>query len=63
VLGGAATPVDATREVVDGFGPLKAVLEAISAVYDNYEVRSRPPTQNSSLTNQSAGIRRNREQD
>jgi len=39
VLGGAAIPVDATREATDGFGPLKAVLEAISAVYADYEVR------------------------
>ena len=56
MLGGVATPIDATRDAMDGFGPLKAVLGDISAVYDNYEVRSRPPTQNSSLTNQSAAI-------
>ena len=55
MLGGAAIPVDAAREAPEGFGPLKTVLGAISAVYTNYEVRSRPLAQNSSLTNQSAG--------
>ena len=42
MLGGAAIPVDTAREAIDGFGPLKAVLGAISAVYVNSEVRLRP---------------------
>ena len=39
MLGGAAVTVDAAREATDGFGPLKAVLGAIFAVYADYEVR------------------------
>ena len=63
MLGGAAISVGAAKEAIGGFGPLEAVLGAISAVYVNSEVRSRPLAQNSSLTNQPTGIRRNREQD
>ena len=40
---------------MDGFGPLKAVLGAISATYADYEVRLRAPTRGSFLTNPLAG--------
>ena len=52
MFGGAAIRVEAVREAIGGFGPLKAVL---GAVYANYEVRSRLPAQRFSLTNSSAG--------
>ena len=42
VLGGAATPVDAAEETMDGFGPLRKVLGAISDIYANHQVRLRP---------------------
>ena len=55
VLGGAAIPVNAANGAIDGFGPLKAVLEVIYAVYVDSQVRLRLPVQNPSLTNPSAG--------
>ena len=60
VPGGAATLIDVTMEATGEFGTLKAVLGAIPAVYANREVRLRPPAQNSSLTNASAGIHHHR---
>ena len=46
---------DAAKEAAGTFGPLKVVLGAIPALYANSEVRLRSPTQNTSLTNTSAG--------
>jgi len=40
---------DVAMEVADVFGPLKATLGAISAVYANYEVRLRSFTWNALL--------------
>lgn len=40
MFGGAAVLIDTIKEAAGGFGPLKAVLNAISAVYASYEVRS-----------------------
>jgi len=40
--GAAAVLVDVTKELSDGFGPLKAVLWAISAVYTDDKVRLQP---------------------
>jgi len=42
VFGGTAILVDTVKDAIDGFGPLKNVLGAISSVYANCEVRSRP---------------------
>ena len=39
------------KEVMEKFEPLKVVLEAVPAVYENHEVRRRPLSQNSPLTN------------
>jgi len=55
--------VDATREVTERFGTLKAVLGAIPARYANFQVSLWPFTRCSSLTSVSAGSRRHREQD
>jgi len=49
-LGAAPVLVDVAKENTYGFGPLEAILGAISAIYINHEVRLRPPVQNSSLT-------------
>jgi len=43
--------VDVAKEDTHGFGPLKAILGAISGIYTDREVRLRPPVQSSSLTN------------
>jgi len=51
VLRAAPILLDVAEENAHGFGPLKAILGAISAIYVNYEVRLRPPVQNSPLTN------------
>ena len=40
VFGGTTIPVDASKDATDGFGPLKALLEAIPVTYANHEVRS-----------------------
>lgn len=40
VLRGANALTDVPKEAADGFGPIKAVLGAIPAVYANREVRS-----------------------
>lgn len=40
-LGVGAIVLDVAREVADTFGPLKAALGAITAIYENYEVRLR----------------------
>ena len=55
MFGGAAAPTDIQNEAMGGFGPLKAVLGAISTIYANYKVRSRSPTRGSFLTNPPAG--------
>ena len=39
VFGAATVSVDVPKESMDGFGPLKAILGAIPAVYANQEVR------------------------
>ena len=54
---------DAAVKATDGLSPLKTVLGAISAVYADSKVRLRPPVQNPSLTNPSAGNCRRRKQD
>jgi len=60
MLGGVTIDVDSARKVTERFGTLKAVLGAIPAVYANFQVRSRPFTQNYFLTNASAGNHRHR---
>jgi len=55
VLGGATILFDITKACAETFVPLKAVLGAISVVYQNYEVRLQPYAQNTSLTNSPAG--------
>ena len=45
VLGAAAIALDLASEVAEAFGPLKAALGVISAVYTQYEVRSQPLSQ------------------
>ena len=40
-LGAVGILAGVTLEAADAFGPLKAVLGAISAIYRNYEVRLR----------------------
>lgn len=42
---GAGVFFDAAQEAAYTFAPLKAVLGAITAIYRNYEVRLRSPTQ------------------
>lgn len=41
-LGAAPIVVDVAEESTDGFGPLKAILEAIATVYTGFEVRLQP---------------------
>jgi len=38
ILGAAAIALDITSEAAEAFGPLKAVLGVISAIYTQYEV-------------------------
>ena len=40
VLGTAAMALDVASEAAEAFGPLKAALGVISALYAQYEVRS-----------------------
>ena len=40
MFGTGSVLVDVAKELVDGFGPLKAVLEIISAGYTNQKVRT-----------------------
>ena len=40
VLGTAVMTLDVASEAAEAFGPLKAALGVISAVYTQYEVRS-----------------------
>jgi len=54
---------DVAEGAAEAFSPLKAVLGAISAIYTNYEVSLRPPAQNPSLNNTSAGNRSRQKQD
>jgi len=42
VLDDALAPADAAKEAAGGFGPLKTVLGAISAVYADPQVRLLP---------------------
>lgn len=42
MLEAGAILADVASEIPDGFGHLKAVLEAISAVYADYKVRLQP---------------------
>lgn len=48
-------PPSVPKEPADGFGPLKTVLEAISAAYTDDEVRLLPLSQGSPLMNPYAG--------
>lgn len=41
-LSDAATPIDIVKEAADGFGPLKAVLRTISAIYTSSKVCFQP---------------------
>ena len=45
------------KEPMSGFGPLRSVLEAISAVYASREVSPSPPIWDPDLTDRSLGIR------
>jgi len=54
-LGVGGILFDVAQEAAEAFGPLKAALGAISTIYEKYEVRLRPFTQNTFLTNPSAG--------
>ena len=45
-----------TKEAIGKFGPLRAVLGAIPAVYANREVRRKYPSQIPPLTNKFSGI-------
>lgn len=42
-IGGATIALDIASEAAESFGPLKAVLGVITAIYTNYEVRLKPP--------------------
>ena len=46
---------DTSKGTTEGFGTLKVVLGSIPALYANFQVRLRPPAQNTSLTGASAG--------
>jgi len=46
---------DVVMEASDAFGPLKATLGVISAIYRSYEVRLRLMTQNTLLTDPCIG--------
>ena len=48
MLGAAAIALDIASEAAEAFGPLKAVLGVISAVYAQYEVCSQPLSRNPS---------------
>ena len=63
MLGAAPIPVNIAKEPTSGFGPLKAVLETISTVHSNHEVRSRSPVYDSSLMAISVGNCRRQKQD
>jgi hypothetical protein len=56
VFGGA-------NEAAEKFGPLKAILGTIPALFANREVRPYSPTWDLSLTNISLGVRSRRKQD
>ena len=49
-LGRAAFVVELAKGAAEAFGPLKAVLESISVVYDQYRVCSCPSVQGFPLT-------------
>ena len=58
-LKAAPIPVGVAKESEDGFGSLRTVLEDLSAVYTDYQVRvSQTSTRNSSLINPYIGNRR-----
>ena len=46
---------DVAMEASDAFGPLKATLGVISAIYESYEVRLQPFTLNTLLTDPCIG--------
>jgi len=46
---------DVAMEASDAFGPLKATLGVISAIYESYEVRPRSFTRNTLLTDPCIG--------
>ena len=45
-IGTAALVLDVAKGAAEAFGPLKAVLEAVSTVYDQYKVHPFPPDEN-----------------
>ena len=55
VPGPAAISVDVMKGAADGFGPLKTILGAISAVYTDHKVCSEFSGQNSSVANPPVG--------
>lgn len=62
-LGGAAILFGVAKAGAEAFGPLKAVLCSLSVIYENFEVRSQPPAQNTFLMNPSVGHSRSQEED
>jgi len=54
-LGVGGILADVAMEASDAFGPLKATLGVISAIYESYEVRLRSFTWNTLLTDPCIG--------
>jgi len=63
VLGVGGILFDVAEEAAEAFGPLKAALGAISTIYEKYEVRLRPLSQNRFLTKPPAGNSCRQEED
>ena len=55
ILGVGGILSDVAMGASDTFGPLKAILGTISAIYTNYKVRLQPSTWNTLLTHPCIG--------